>query len=372
LDRDRFDPPKNEVERAVAEIFQTLLKRAKVGRDDDFFLLGGDSLSLVEMQTRLLEQFGMSLSKIHEDATVAGIAANIERGRRSASSSAEAMPVLFAIRASGSAPPLFLVHGRLGQAFVSPHFLSLLGDDLPVWAFQARGLDGLHEPHGTIEAMAADYVDAMRQRRPNGPYFLAALCAGTLIANVIARTLRDAGEPVLPLLLFDPPERRLRAAVTEESLLFRIRARKAEGRFVTPIDDPAYATAAVRTARAFEQAIWSHEPQPYDGPVIMLSSSQRTTGTDSRYLKRLFTGPLQRFEVGATHAEALDARNPLFAEHLARALALILDPARHLTSPASAPSAVAGTERRSRIAAYYTGIERRRDAKASFEGRRKS
>ena len=75
------------------------------------------------MQTRLLEQFGVSLSKIHEDATVAGIAANIDRGRQSAPGPAEAMPVLFAIKESGSAPPLFLVHGRLGQAFVSPQFL---------------------------------------------------------------------------------------------------------------------------------------------------------------------------------------------------------------------------------------------------------
>ena len=77
----------------------------------------------------------------------------------------------------------------------------------------------------------------------------------------MARMLRDAGEQMLPLLLFDPPERRLRAAVTEESLLFRIKAREGEGRFLTPIDEPGYATAAVRTARTFEQAIWNHEPE---------------------------------------------------------------------------------------------------------------
>ena len=43
---------------------------------------------------------------------------------------------------SGRQPPLFIVHGRHGQAFVSPHFMKLLGNDQPVWAFQARGLDG--------------------------------------------------------------------------------------------------------------------------------------------------------------------------------------------------------------------------------------
>src|SRR5207245_5394445 len=99
---DRFiDPPRDEVERAVAEIFQTLLKQAPVGRDDDFFLLGGDSLSLVEMQTRLLEQFGVSLSKIHEDATVAGIAANIDRGRQSAPRHGQQTPDASTTQVSG-------------------------------------------------------------------------------------------------------------------------------------------------------------------------------------------------------------------------------------------------------------------------------
>src|SRR5205823_3764847 len=218
----RFDPPRDDLERAVAGMFEQLLQQASVGRDDDFFLLGGDSLSLVELQARVLAEFGVSLSNFYEDATVGGIAASIARNRGPARRAADRMPILFPLREQGKAPPMFLVHGRLGQAFVSPNFLNLLGDDLPVWAFQARGLDGLHEPHSTIEAMAADYVGELRLRRPKGPYFLAALCAGALIASVMARALRQAGEFVLPLLLFDPPQRPLRLAITEEALLFRI------------------------------------------------------------------------------------------------------------------------------------------------------
>jgi thioesterase domain-containing protein len=67
----------------------------------------------------------------------------------------------------GTETPLFIVHGRHGQAFVAPHFMQLLGDDQPVWAFQARGLDGLREPHATVEDMAADYLGELRKQRPS-------------------------------------------------------------------------------------------------------------------------------------------------------------------------------------------------------------
>jgi len=325
-----IDPPRDDVEREVAAMFERLLRQAPIGRDDDFFLLGGDSMSLVELQDRLLDRFGVAVSKFHEDATVAGVAARIRRSGDAAGP--EAMPVLFPIRESGAAPPMFIVHGRLGQPFVSPHFVKLLGDDQPVWAFQARGLDGSSEPHATIEAMAADYLAEMRKRRAHGPYFLAALCAGALIANVMARTLREAGEAVLPLLLFDPPERKLRAPVAEDDLLSRIRAREAEGQFVERIDDPKYASAAVRAARAFEDAIWDFQPAPYDGPVFMLSSRHRMAEANPMYLKRLFSGPVERFEVGTTHADSLDPRNPVFVEQLARCLKRIAEEARSLAA----------------------------------------
>ncbi len=174
--------PADDVECAVAAIYGELLELSPVGRDDDFFLQGGDSLLGVELQIRLRERVGVQVASLHEDATVAGVAAliraagSVDRTRR------PAMPVMFPLWEHGSAPPLFLVHGRHGQAFVSPQFMRLLGDDQPVWVFQARGLDGLDAPHPTVEAMADDYVAAMRRQRPRGPYFVGALCAGAYIA----------------------------------------------------------------------------------------------------------------------------------------------------------------------------------------------
>ena len=163
-----IEAPEDDVERKVAEVFEDLLEVAHAGRDDDFFLLGGDSLASAELQLRLTEAFGVPVRNFQRDATVAAIAAGI-RDAAERTRSPQRLPVLMPLWQNGREPPLFLVHGRHGQAFVSPHFMRLLGDEQPVWVFQARGLDGVSEPHASVEAMAAEYLAEMRRQRPQGP-----------------------------------------------------------------------------------------------------------------------------------------------------------------------------------------------------------
>ena len=142
----------------------------------------------------------------------------------------------------------------------------------------------------------------------------------------MARSLVEAGESVLPLLLLDPPDR-LRnggySQMSEEAFVSKMKARHASGRTAGPVDDPAYMKGVIRAAMAFERAIVNHRPRPYDGAVYMLSSRQRIAGPDPACLKTLFTGRVRRYEVGATHAEALDPRNPVFANYLLRCFGLI-------------------------------------------------
>jgi len=310
--------PRDDLERKVASLFGELTKQPRVGRDDDFFLLGGDSLAFTELQLRLRASHGLMLTSIHDDMTVAGIAARLRA--LAPIRAAKPIPVLCPLRETGNAPVLFLVHGRLGQALVSPRFVELLGDDQPVWAFQARGLDGLQAPHATVEDMAGDYLRTLRQRQPNGPYALGAMCAGSYVAIEMARSLRAAGAVVLPLLLLDPPLRPFAmddAKLTEDALLERLRRRQAEGKIEVCLDDPVYASGAINVARAFEMAIRRYRPRPYDGPVFLLSSRQRLAQTDPSRLRQLFAGPAECFEIAATHSQLLDVRNAAFARSLA-------------------------------------------------------
>jgi len=321
-----IEPPCDDLERSIARIFERILELAPIGRDDDFFLLGGDSLSVVELQVSLRDVLGAAPENPSECATVAGIAAEIRRQRAATPGAVQSIPLLIPLRRHGSKPPLFLVHGRLGQALVSPHFLDLLGANQPVWGFQAMGLDGLRSPQPTIEAIAGEYLAEMRRERPQGPYFLGGLCAGAFVAVVMARRLRAEGESVLPLLLLDPPERAFPVSaekMTDDGLLARLKRRQKSGAISAPIDDPVHAGAAVRAARALEHAIRAHSVEPYEGPVCILSSHERLAGIDSSRLKEIFPGRVERFEVGRTHPEVLDPHNRAFAEALERCLSVI-------------------------------------------------
>ena len=74
--RAQFAPASNTTEQQVADIWRALLRIERVGRDDNFFDLGGHSLLLVQLQNRLHARFGAkpTLIELFKRPTVATIA----------------------------------------------------------------------------------------------------------------------------------------------------------------------------------------------------------------------------------------------------------------------------------------------------------
>ncbi|CAH0301767.1 non-ribosomal peptide synthetase [Roseomonas sp. CECT 9278] len=60
-DADAPDQPRDEAERALADLWCDLLGRASVGREDDFFALGGHSLLGMTLMARIRARFGVDL-----------------------------------------------------------------------------------------------------------------------------------------------------------------------------------------------------------------------------------------------------------------------------------------------------------------------
>jgi thioesterase domain-containing protein len=110
---------------------------------------------------------------------------------------------LTCFRARGPRPTLFCVHPAGGAALGYAALANRLGPDVPVYAFEARGLDGRQKPHERIEDMAASYCETLLLAQPRGPYFLAGWSAGGLVAYEMARQLTAAGHVVGLLALLD-------------------------------------------------------------------------------------------------------------------------------------------------------------------------
>lgn len=76
--------PRSGMERSIAAIWQEVLQRQGLARTDDFFDLGGTSLDLIRVFSRVNKEFGLSVngSLLEEEATIAHMANCIEAAMR--------------------------------------------------------------------------------------------------------------------------------------------------------------------------------------------------------------------------------------------------------------------------------------------------
>ena len=75
----QIEPPRTDTERALAKVFAELLSTSEVGRFDDFFALGGDSILSVQLASRA-RAAGLAVSPrmIFENPTVEELAAALD------------------------------------------------------------------------------------------------------------------------------------------------------------------------------------------------------------------------------------------------------------------------------------------------------
>jgi acyl carrier protein len=74
--------PANALEAGIADIWQEVLKVERVGRSDNFFDLGGHSLLIVQVQSRLRSRLGtkVTLVELFQYPTVAELASFLTEG----------------------------------------------------------------------------------------------------------------------------------------------------------------------------------------------------------------------------------------------------------------------------------------------------
>lgn len=187
--------PRNRIEQELANIWQDILEVERVGVHDNFFDLGGHSLSGIRMLARVEEQLGlrMPLKSLFRASTLAAMAAELVADHPD-----HRWTNLSAIRPEGSATPLFCVNGDEANLFL-PRYL----EDRPFYGFFHQGEDGSPLQHTSVEAIAEHFLTELRQARPIGPYLLMGYSFGGLVAYEMACRLQAMGEEVPFLGLLD-------------------------------------------------------------------------------------------------------------------------------------------------------------------------
>ena len=194
-------PPYGFLEAELIAIWESVLDQSGVGVGDDFFALGGDSILGAEAVARIRDLTGerdLPLVSIVRAPTPAAMArevlTDIGRGQSGA------VP----LQESGNRTPIFFVHPGDGDVLAYAQLARRLGADQPSYALRARGIDDGRPLQGSLEEMASDYVDEIRQVQPHGPYIVGGFCVGGPIAFEMARQLDAAREQVASILLLDP------------------------------------------------------------------------------------------------------------------------------------------------------------------------
>jgi aspartate racemase len=192
--------PRTPTEEVLSRIWAQVLGLDRVGVHDNFFDLGGHSLLAVRLFSQIEKSFDrhLPLAAIFQGPTVAQLASLLQDEGWTPSWSA-----LVAINAGGSRPPFYCIHAIGGNVLTYADLSRHLGPDQPVYALQARGLDGKNPPHTRIEEMAAHYIKEIRELQPEGPYSMGGSSAGGVVAFEMAQQLVAAGQDVAVLALFD-------------------------------------------------------------------------------------------------------------------------------------------------------------------------
>ena len=194
------EAPPLTVHYQLIHIWEDLLGVRGIGLKDSFFDLGGHSLLAVRLLDRIERDIGkkIPLATLFTAATIEQLTQVLLRHDAGSSE-----PWLVKIQDSGSRRPFFFLHGDYdGGGFYCATIARHLGADQPFYALQPHGLSGRAVPL-TVEAMAADYLQALRSVQPEGPYLLGGFCLAGLVAFELARQLRADGQTVDAVVLID-------------------------------------------------------------------------------------------------------------------------------------------------------------------------
>jgi amino acid adenylation domain-containing protein len=200
--RGAYVAPRNDLEISLATAWKKVLGVPRVGITDNFFDLGGNSLSVIRLAFEMKQATGMEidLGELFRSPTIAEVVTSL--GPDAVRNTSVVVP----LQPEGDGLPVFCICGiNIYRAFAES-----LGEDQPVYGVYVAEEQAIVDqvirgetPEVSIDQLVDAYYEAIRRFRPLGPYRLAGLSFGGILAMELASRMRKGGAEVELVFLLD-------------------------------------------------------------------------------------------------------------------------------------------------------------------------
>jgi len=295
-DADRYRAAVGPVEEILAGIYAQVLGLERVGAQDSFFDLGGDSL----LAMRVIAAINTSLDAelpvrvLFEAPTVESLSQRLG----TADSSVEVIPI--EVLQQGDGVPLFCLPPGGGLAWPYRNLAPYV--DCPIIGIQQDPQNAESRPD-SVREMAKAYADSIQALQPEGPYNLVGWSFGGLVAHELAIELRRRECKVNRLIIMDADVSiRADGTDTTESDVLEVLMR------VAGIDTPEhYRPLAYRQA---EELLYRNEVTDFPLPSrqvvkLLAENSNINVLLGSQHVPGVFDGDMIIFSVRRDHGEGL-------------------------------------------------------------------
>jgi aryl carrier-like protein len=214
----KLDPPRSQMESDLAMLWSELLELNQIGVDEDVFALGADSLTVMQMLSRLRGRFGIDLTfrDILDAPTVAALAMRLDSSKNHSDSLTLCQPPA---NEGGGPPQISIVQERILR--IDRELPGLPQFNLP-FAYRLQGpLD--------VSALEASLVQIVRRHESLRTAFI-------WRGELPVASITPAADIESPLVVDDLAARALAKNSRAKTLLVKMAELEAERECLKPID----------------------------------------------------------------------------------------------------------------------------------------
>lgn len=185
--------PETPLQQEVYEVLCGFIKGTAFGIEEDFFDLGMDSLTAINLTSALSKKYAceLSVNDVYKFNTVEKMAEQLK------SCTAHVEDHDLVLLKSGGEKNMFFIHGGNGLATAFVSLCNKVDFDATCYGVGLPFGEENYQPQlRTIRELAESYIERIRKVQPHGPYSFGGYCIGAVIGLEIAYILEQEGEKV--------------------------------------------------------------------------------------------------------------------------------------------------------------------------------